>query len=221
MDEPEKEKGFGWRPTHVTQILEEIRDDQRLLLKQSEKQTKLLEQIAEELTGPDTAVKIQFLFDKVSTVAQTKNVKEKQTMAAQLQLPSGGSDRFFILGKDANGNVGAQLAQGASIAVTSADPATVTVALDPTPQPTDQAGTLPDGTAVPAGTPTVASGTVAAVNPPAQPGASINITAQVTNADGTPGASQVGTVAVVAGIATSIGELFDTPVAVSAAKAKK
>lgn len=121
-----------------------------------------------------------------------------------LQLPDNDSAPFYIIGTDAKGVRGAQLASGATIGVTSADPNTAALTLDPTPQP------APDGTA------TIASGTVNSPATVAQPNVPINLVAQVTNADGTPGDSATDTVTVTPGSEAAIGEVFGaaTPVSV-------
>ena len=125
-----------------------------------------------------------------------------------LKLPDDESSQFFIFGRDAKGAIGATLATGATIAVTSADPATVDVELDATPEPAP-AGLLDNSQQpVPVGTPSIASGTVTSTASPANPNTPVLITAQITNADQTPGASASDTCTVVPGLENSIGMLF-------------
>ena len=126
-----------------------------------------------------------------------------------LQLPDNDSAPFFIIGTDAKGVKGASLPAGASLAVTSADPATVAVTMDPTPQP------APDGT------PSLASGTVTSPATVAQPNVPINLAAQVTLADGTAGDSATDTVTVNPGTEDAIGEVFGAAVPVSASAKKR
>ena len=125
-----------------------------------------------------------------------------------LSLPDSMQDTYSIVGKDAAGLLGAQLAPGQTIEVVSADPATVLVVPDPTPQP------VPAGESVPAGTATVASGTVKSAAPPAQPNVPVSVTATVKNADGSVAETISDTVTITPGVATSVGELFGaaTPV---------
>lgn len=125
------------------------------------------------------------------------------------------SDDFFIIGKDDAGNPGVALLPGQVVAVTSADPLTVVIALDAVARPTLGAAGVPDGTA------TLASGKVKAASPVAQMNVAVNCTAHIANADGTPVlddtgaavADQVDTVTVQAGLLKTIGELFGTATA--------
>lgn len=129
-----------------------------------------------------------------------------------LTLPDDESAPYYIFGVDAKGVKGASLPAGASIASpVSADPNTVILTPDTTPQP------APDGT------PTLASGTVSSPATVAQPNVAINITAQVTNADGSAGASLTDTVTIVPGADATLGDLFGaaTTVAVAAAARKR
>ena len=80
--------------------------------------------------------------------------------------------RLYAIGLDALGAKGAQLASGASIAVT-ASPTGVLMLTPDSPS-------LPD----PSGTPSVYSAAIAPVNPP-ETGVPVTLTAIVTNADGT------------------------------------
>jgi hypothetical protein len=141
-----------------------------------------------------------------------------------LTLPLGDQDTYSIVGTAPF--LGALLAVGQTLSVTSADPATVGVSPDATAQPT------PAGvTGAPAGTPTIGSGTVTAATAPAQPNVAIAITATVSNLDGTPAETIFDTVTVSPQAATAIGELFGVAVpvtvtagataAVKAAAAKK
>lgn len=87
--------------------------------------------------------------------------------------------------------------------IASADPATCTVSLDATPF-------------VDPATPSVGSFTIVAVNPPAQPNVPINITLTILDASGNVLFTQVGTETIQPGITESIGEVFETPVAIPA-----
>lgn len=122
-----------------------------------------------------------------------------------LILPDNDSAPFYIIGTDAKGVKGAQLASGDSIGVTSADPNTVSLTLDPTPQP------APDGT------PTIASGTLTSPATVAQPNVAINLTAAVTHSDGSAGDSVTDTVTVEPGTEAALGEAFGAAVPVSVA----
>src|SRR5208282_4748744 len=103
------------------------------------------------------------------------------------------TDKYFIIGLDDAGAPGIQLLAGQQCNVVSSDPLTVVITPDATPLPTDAAYTLLDGVAVPAGTATLASGTVSIAKPPAQVGVAINVTATLTNADGSPVLDDTGT----------------------------
>jgi len=120
-----------------------------------------------------------------------------------LNLPDDDSAPYYILGIDAKGVKGAQLAAGASLAVTSADPNTVVVTPDASPavEPTS-------------GLQSLASGTVSSPASPAAPNTAIAINAAVTNADGTAGISVSDTVTVTPGAAAALGEVFGAAVPV-------
>jgi hypothetical protein len=136
-----------------------------------------------------------------------------------LKMNPSQSDRYFLVGLDAAGKPGVILLDGQSNLVTSSDPSTVVVTPDASPAPTDVAYTLPDGTLVPAGTATLASGTVKAASPPAQENVAITITSHLQNADGSPVNDDTGapiadvsdTVTIVPGLLHKEGFLFGTP----------
>jgi hypothetical protein len=126
-----------------------------------------------------------------------------------LQITSNNTnEKYFIIGTDAAGLTGAQLAAGQTVAVVSADPTIVTFTPDTTPQPDNE------------GVPSVASGSVN----PIKVGGPVTVTATVSNADGTAAESATDTVTVVAptpGVAVSIGELFEQGVTVPTPASKK
>lgn len=129
-----------------------------------------------------------------------------------LTLPDNDTAPYYIFGVDAKGVAGAALPAGASIAPpVSADPNTVILTPDATPQ------------VAPNGVQSLASGTVSSPATVAQPNVAINITAQVTNADGSAGASLTDTVTIAPGTEATLGDLFGTatPVAVAAAARKR
>lgn len=136
-----------------------------------------------------------------------------------LQIGTGKSDKAFVVGINDDGSVGAKLLPGQIATIVSADPATASFSQDSPSQPTDEALTDTEGTAVPVGTASVASGTVAGASVPAQPNVPINFTCTLTNAaDGSPVVDDTGnpipplvdTVTVVPGLLKSLGYLFDT-----------
>lgn len=137
-----------------------------------------------------------------------------------LTLPVGDQDKFYLFGTAPF--LGALLAAGQTVNVVSADTATVSISADSPAKPVATA----DGTpTVPAGTPTIFSGTVVAAAIPAQPNVAIAVTATVLNADGSTAETLTDTVTVSPQAATAIGDLFGvaTPVAstVSAPQVKK
>jgi hypothetical protein len=95
-------------------------------------------------------------------------------------------DDYFVVGRNDDGSPGAQLQPGQTATVTRADPATVVVTPDGTARVTSADFAFADGTAVPAGTQSIASGKVSAATSPAQPGVAIVVTSHLANADGTP-----------------------------------
>ncbi len=123
-----------------------------------------------------------------------------------LNLPDNKSVDVFISAVDDHGLDGASLAPGQTVAVTSADPASVVYVADATPR------NAPDGT------PSIASGKASAANPVASR-SPITITSHISNADGTPGTDPTGavipdatdTIAVTAGLAKTEGILFGVP----------
>ncbi len=120
-----------------------------------------------------------------------------------LTLPDDQQDSFFIIGIDGQGISGASLAAGQTCSVFSEDPSTVAIALDATP------GKAPDGTQ------SVASGTVKSATPPAKPNTPINLTATVTNQDGSVAETVTDTVTITPGAAVKLGEVFGTSKPVS------
>lgn len=139
-----------------------------------------------------------------------------------LKLPAGKTDSYFVIGKDDDGKVGIGLQPGQIATITSEDPATVSISPDTLPGLTSEDLTEADGTVVPAGTMSIASGKVVGAAAPAQPNVAINVTCKLTNADGTPVLDDennpipdlVDTVTVVPGLLKSEGFLFgSTPVA--------
>jgi hypothetical protein len=115
-------------------------------------------------------------------------------------VPDNGKIPYVIVGVDADGARGAQLAQGASIEVTSADPTIGTIVPDATP------GLAADGLQ------SIASGFFVPTNP-AKVGVPVQVNYAITNADGTAGHTGFGTVTVVAGTETSESVEFGAPVA--------
>lgn len=103
-----------------------------------------------------------------------------------LQLVAGNTDTYSIVGEFLSKKVGAPLPAGATATLTSADPLTVILTPDPSPLPTPEDFTLPDGTDVPGGTATQASGVVSTPVSPAQIGVPITVTLHLANADGSP-----------------------------------
>ena len=94
------------------------------------------------------------------------------------------TDKVFIVGQDDSGAPGVPLLPTQVVTVTPAD-GTVVITKDATSLPTDAAYTLADGTAVPAGTATQFSGTVA-FGPNPVLNAPVNVVLSIKNADGTP-----------------------------------
>ena len=124
-----------------------------------------------------------------------------------LLLPQGDEDQYFVVGLR-GGKPGAPLAAGSTVAVVSADPATILITPDATAQPTKGVTGVPDGTA------TLASGLVADAGS-ANVNVPINVTATETKADGTTGLTVTDTVTIVPGLADAIGELFGgTPIVI-------
>jgi hypothetical protein len=130
-----------------------------------------------------------------------------------LNLPDNMSVDVFISAVDDHNLDGAALGTGQTVAVVSADPASVVYTADATARP------APDGSA------SIASGKAAAANPVASRSA-IAITSTILNADGTPGTNPAGTaipvasdtITVQAGLASAEGVLFGVPAASSGAK---
>lgn len=121
------------------------------------------------------------------------------------------NEKYFIIGTDAAGLTGAQLAKGQTISVVSGDPNTVAITPDASPAVDNE------------GVQSVASGGVAAGPSPVL-NTPVSATATVLNADGSIAETVVDTVTITApvpGVATSIGELFEQPVSGVTALAKK
>jgi hypothetical protein len=150
-----------------------------------------VEKIEAELVTPPSATEIAFSF--------TRNKGELNMPEI---LPDNDQDTFFIIGTDPAGVQGSPLAPGQTVAVVSADPATVIVTLDASPK------TATNGLA------SVASGIIASAQPPAQPNVAITLTATVSNADASVAETITDTVTVTPGAASKIGVLFgpNTPV---------
>jgi hypothetical protein len=111
-------------------------------------------------------------------------------------------EKYFIIGKDATGLLGAQLATGQTINVISSDPNTVVIAPDATPGVDNE------------NTQSVASGGVT-VGPTPALNTAVTVTATVLNADGSTAETASDTVTITAavpGVATSVGVLFEQPV---------
>ena len=137
-----------------------------------------------------------------------------------LKMTKGQTDKYFIVGLDAN-NAPVALLPGQVVTVTSADPASVVITPDATALPTDADYSLLDGTLVPKGSITQQSGTVS-FGPSAVIGTAVNVTNSIKNSDGTPVLDDTG--AVIAdetdtvtqipapgGVLRKEGELFGKP----------
>lgn len=155
-----------------------------------------LREITRELREIKEILREAFRRDRPAVAVRFKFEKEKH-MALTLPLNTK-NEKYFIIGSDDSTPPikGAQLAPGQTIAVTSSDETIVALTADATPG-TDAAGDL-----------SVASGAVQ----PVAVGGPVTVTATVTNADGTQAEQITDTITVtkaVAGVATSIGELFE------------
>jgi hypothetical protein len=154
------------------------------------KQVQALEQEILTEVSPPPAVTLTFEF-------LSKQLKGETNMPLSMPQNTTG-EKYFIIGADANGLTGAQLATG---------------------QITPDAAPAVDNE----GVQSVASGGVASGSSPVL-NTPVNVTATVLNADGSTAESVVDTViitAAVPGVATSIGELFEKPVSGVAAAAVK
>jgi hypothetical protein len=103
-----------------------------------------------------------------------------------LKMPVGKTDDFFIVGFDDDGKPGIGLQAGQTCTVSSADPATVVITQDVTPRPTTVDLVAANGTPVPAGTATLASGKVTSPADAVQLKTPIIVTSHLANADGSP-----------------------------------
>jgi len=160
------------------------------------------QEILDEVSPPPaTTLSFEFL---------SKQLKGETNMPLSMPQNTTG-EKFFIIGADASGLTGAQLGLGQTIAVVSADPNTVAITPDASPGIDNE------------GVQSVASGGVAA-GPSSVLNTPVNVTATVSNADGSVAESVVDTVTITApvpGVAVSIGELFEQPVSGVASAAKK
>jgi len=168
-----------------------MRDDDEGAVRVLIRIERLLKQILAAL-APPRAVTLTFHF---STLKGEPNMP--------LSMPANIKDeKYYIIGADASGQTGAQLAKGQTVAVVSSDPNTVVLTPDATPAVDNE------------GVQSVASGSVG-VGPTPALNTAVTVTATVTNADGTAAETISDTVTVtptVPGVATSIGELFEEPV---------
>jgi hypothetical protein len=141
-----------------------------------------------------------------------------------LRIGTAQVDDWFAIGRADDGTPGVPLLDTQVATATSADPLTVIIGKDAITRNTQVAGTLADGTVVPPGTVTQASGKVSAAKPPAQVNVPINVTLHLANTDGTPVLDDTGapiadvvdTVTVVPGLVKSEGMLFGAPAAAAA-----
>jgi hypothetical protein len=176
---------------------------QQLILAKLKQIQALEQEILTDVTPP-SAVTLSFEF-------LSSQLKGETNMPLSMPQNTTG-EKYFIIGADASGLTGAQLAPGQTISVVSADPNTVAITPDAMPGVDNE------------GVQSVASGGVAAGPSPVL-NSPINVTATVSNADGSVAESVVDTVTITAavpGVAVSIGELFEQLVAgVPAAAARK
>lgn len=134
-----------------------------------------------------------------------------------LKIGTGKTDKAFVIGFGDDDKPGIALLPGQIATITSADPATASFSQDSPSLPTDADQTDSDGVDIPAGTASLASGTVNGLASPAQPNVPINFTCTITNADGSPVLDDAGnpiaplvdSVTVVPGLLKSVGYLFD------------
>jgi hypothetical protein len=161
----------------------------------------LVQAILKALTPP-VAATIAFEFSPSSQQGENMPL----SMPANIK-----NERYFIIGADADGLTGAQLAAGQTITVVADDPNTVALTADSAPGVDNE------------GVQSVASGSVG-VGPTPNLNTPINVTATVLNSDGSTAEQVVDTVTitpVVPGVAVSIGELFEAPVAGVPATARR
>src|SRR5260370_37860334 len=93
-----------------------------------------------------------------------------------MKIPVGKTDDFFVVGFDDNGAPGIGLQSGQTCAVTSADPATVTITQDATPRVTGEDLVAANGVKVAAGAATIASGKAGSPATPAQLKVALSLT---------------------------------------------
>jgi hypothetical protein len=164
----------------------------------------LLETIISVLRNrPGIAVAVKTQFEKGET-------KMSLTAPANTQ-----NERFYAIGVDANGVAGASLGPGQTISIVSSDPATVDFGPADSPAGKDAEGVQ-----------SMLGCAVIFKNPPAQLGVPVNVTLSILNADGsaadgTPLVDTVTVTAPVAGVATSVGDLFEGGIAAKGLRAAK
>jgi hypothetical protein len=165
------------------------------ILKEEIEQTKILRDILKELRPhqPGVALSVRTQFEKE---------KQKMPLTAPANTQN---ERFYAIGVDSGGLSGASLGPGQTISIVSADPATVDFGVDAA------AGKDAEGVQ------SMLSANVIFKNPPAQPNVPINVTLSVLNADGgaadgTPLVDTVTVTPAVAGVAVSVGDLFEAGV---------
>ena len=192
---------MSWHPYDVT-LMKDLLNVSQEALALNRESLAVNKEILEVLKADRKLVAIQFLFEG-----------EPIDMPLTLQK-SAPPDAFFIVGTDASGNLGAQLAAGQTVAVVSADLNTIVVTMDPAPKAVSGTGTPDDGVQ------SVASGTVA-VGPTPVLNSPINLTATVSNPDGSAAETETDTVTIVPvtpGVAVSVGDVFGSQSALSTLK---
>lgn len=186
------------RVDHLSEQFQEFRKESQDFQQQI---LALVQQVLDKLTPP-VAVTIAFTFSS----------QPKGASNMPLSMPvNTKNEKFFIIGADADGVTGAQLAPGQTITVVADDPNTVAITMDSAPGVDNE------------GVQSVASGSVAAGPAPAL-GTPVNVSATVLNADGSTAESVSDTVTITAavpGVAVSIGELFEVPVSGVSGATKK
>ena len=124
-------------------------------------------------------------------------------------MPAGDTLQGWIT-DTVGGSLVAALPEGETLVITSADPNTFTVSLDDpaVPNPNEE---------------TVASFTVVALNPPAQPNVPVDITISISGSSSGvgPAAPLVDTITVSTTATQVLGDLFGTPVQPPAGEVKK
>ena len=158
---------------------------------------------------------LQFVGPKVATAVRFSFSSQKGE-SQMLSLPANMlTEKCFIIGTDASGTKGAQLGPGQTVSIKSADPATVDFGSPDAPPQADAEGVA-----------SILSALVVPKNPPAQLNVPITITLSVLNsdgspADGTPLTDTITVTAPVAGVATSVGDLFENGVAAKGMRSAK